>query len=64
MSKPGSLPLGCCRVASTQKRINPRRLRREIYALIDHLFSLPNATPGVTEDVRLTLRSHLGVVKK
>ena len=42
-----------------QKQINPRQLRREIYALIDHLFSLPNATPGVTEDVRLTLRSHL-----
>jgi len=34
-----------------RKRTNPRRLRREIYELIDHIFSLPGAVPGVTEDV-------------
>jgi hypothetical protein len=30
---------------------NPLQLREEIYALIDHIFSLPGATPGVTENV-------------
>jgi hypothetical protein len=35
---------------------NPRQLRREIYDLIDYIASLPSAVPGVTEDVRLTLR--------
>jgi len=30
---------------------NPRQLRREIYALIDHIFSLPGAQPGQTENV-------------
>jgi len=30
---------------------NPRQLRQEIYDLIDHLFSLPGAEPGVTENV-------------
>jgi len=30
---------------------NPLQLREEIYALIDHLFSLSNAVPGVTENV-------------
>jgi len=38
-----------------RKRTNPRRLRKEIYALIDHIFSLPGAVPGVTEDVFQTL---------
>jgi len=35
---------------------NPRRLRQEIYALLDQLFRLPNAAPGAVEDVMLTLR--------
>ena len=30
---------------------NPRRLRQEIYSLIDYIFTLPPAVPGVTEDV-------------
>ena len=30
---------------------NPMQLREEIYALIDQLSALPNAVPGVTEDV-------------
>jgi hypothetical protein len=34
---------------------NPRHLRQEIYELIDHIFSLPGATAGITEDVRQTL---------
>jgi len=34
---------------------NPLHLREEIYDLIDHLFSLPGATPGITEDVHKTL---------
>jgi len=37
---------------------NPRQLRQDIYALIDHLFSLPNAQPGVPEDIHQTLRWH------
>jgi hypothetical protein len=36
-------------------RTNPRQLRQEIQDLIDYLLSLPGATPGITEDVRLTL---------
>jgi len=39
-------------------RTNPRRLRQEIYDAIDHLFSLPNALPGVPENVRHTLLTH------
>lgn len=36
---------------------NPRRLRQDIYALLDQLFQLPNAAPDAVEDVMLTLRS-------
>jgi hypothetical protein len=36
-------------------QINPRQLREEIYDAIDHIFSLPGAVPGVTENVFLTL---------
>ena len=32
-------------------RTNPLRLREEIYDLVDQVFALPNAVPGVTEDV-------------
>lgn len=34
---------------------NPRQLRQEIYELLDHLFALPCATPGVTEDIYQTI---------
>jgi len=34
---------------------NPRRLRTEIYELLQKLFSLPNASPDVTENVLDTL---------
>jgi hypothetical protein len=39
-------------------RINPRQLRQWIYDQIDHIFSLPGATPGVAEDVYQTLMMH------
>ena len=35
--------------------INPRRLRREIYDAIEHLFALPGAVSGIGEDVHLSL---------
>ena len=35
--------------------LNPRRLRQEIYEDLDHLFTLPGALPGATENVHLTL---------
>jgi len=38
-----------------RKDTNPRQLRKEIYALIDHIYSLPNAVPEQTEDVYQTL---------
>lgn len=38
-------------------RTNPRQLRNEIYSLLNELFSLPNATPGQTENVFSTLFS-------
>ncbi len=38
-----------------RQRTNPRQLRRQIYELLDHLSTLPGATPGQTEDVYQTL---------
>jgi hypothetical protein len=38
-----------------REQTNPRQLRREIYALLDHLVSLPCAVHGGTQDVRDTL---------
>lgn len=43
------------RLQALRDRINPRRLRQEIYDLIDQLFDLPGAVSGVTEDVFQTL---------
>jgi hypothetical protein len=43
---------------SLRDSTNPRQLRREIYDLIDHIATLPGATPGLTEDVRQTLATH------
>lgn len=40
---------------------NPRHLRRQIYQLLDQLFSLPGATPGTTEDAHMTLAVPLNV---
>ncbi|MBC8252676.1 MAG: integrase [Ardenticatenia bacterium] len=38
-----------------RNQTNPRQLRREIYDLIDYIFSLPGAVSGIIEDVHLTL---------
>ena len=38
-----------------REKTNPLQLREKIYERIEHLFSLPRATPGVTEDVFETL---------
>ena len=43
------------RLEHLRDQTNPRHLRREIYDLIDHLFSLPGAKPGKTENVLETL---------
>lgn len=40
---------------SLREQTNPRQLRREIYQLLDHIFSLPGAVPGQTENVYETL---------
>lgn len=37
---------------------NPRQLRQHIYQLLDELFNLPGATPGVTENIFDTLSTH------
>lgn len=42
-----------------RERTNPRRLRQELFDALDHIFTLPGAVPGVTEDVHQTLTSHL-----
>jgi len=41
-----------------RNQTNPRQLRRDIYDLIDYIFSLPGAVSGITEDVHLTLTAH------
>jgi hypothetical protein len=40
---------------------NPRQLRREINQLLDHIFSLPGAVPGQTENVHDTLFAPLEI---
>jgi hypothetical protein len=39
-----------------RRQTNPRRLRQAIYDQLQHLFDLPGAVPGQTEDVYQTLR--------
>lgn len=43
------------RLTALRHRFNPRQLRRDIYQLLDQLWTLPLAPPGVTQDVFLTL---------
>jgi hypothetical protein len=43
------------RLQSLYDQTNPRRLRREIYAMLDQLFSLPGAVANTSEDVYQTL---------
>jgi hypothetical protein len=49
------LPQQRQRLEQLRDQTNPRQLRREIYDLLDKLFATPGATPGITEDVHLTL---------
>ena len=39
------------------QQTNPRQLRLEIYNLLDYIFSLPCAVPGIAQDVHLTLEA-------
>ena len=43
------------RLEDLRDRTNPRRLRREIYDMLDQLFSLRGAKANTTEDVHQTL---------
>lgn len=43
------------RLQLLRDQTNPRQLRQEIYDLLDYLFTLPYAVPGMTEDVYQTL---------
>lgn len=43
-------------LSALRERTNPRQLRHDIYALLDHIFKLPCAEPGITEDVHLTIQ--------
>ena len=43
------------RLEQWRNQTNPRRLRREIYQLLDQLFSLPCADAGTTENALQTL---------
>jgi len=40
-----------------RRRTNPRRLRQAIYDQLQHLFTLPGAVPGQSQDVYQTLRT-------
>jgi hypothetical protein len=42
-------------LACLREMVNPRQLKREIYDSLDRIFTLPHATPGVSEDVYQTL---------
>jgi hypothetical protein len=42
---------------------NPRQLHRELYQLLDHIFCLPGAVPGQTENVYETLFASVEIQK-
>jgi hypothetical protein len=48
-------PEGKERLEALRAQTNPRQLRHEIYDLIDYIFGLPGAEPGITENVHQTL---------
>jgi len=52
------LPEHQVQLEALRNQTNPRKLRRQIYNAIDHLFTLPCAIPQVTEDVHLTLEGN------
>lgn len=41
-----------------RQQTNPRQLRKSIYDQLQHLFTLPGAVPGQTEDIYQTLSTH------
>jgi len=49
------LPEHQAQLEALRDAINPRRLRQEIYAEIEHIFKLPAAVSGMTENVHLTM---------
>jgi hypothetical protein len=51
------------RLQDLRNQTNPRQLRQEIYDLLDYLFALPCATPGITQDVYQTLEMPLSLPK-
>jgi len=51
------------RLQRLRDQTNPRLLRRRIYACIDSLFTLPSATPGVTENVYQTIPIASAILK-
>jgi len=51
------------RLHALRDQTNPRQLRQQIYQLLDYLFTLPCATPGITEDVYQTLVMPLSLPK-
>ena len=51
------------RLHALRGQTNPRQLRQEIYQLLDYLFTLPCATPGITQDVYQTLVMPLSLPK-
>ena len=53
----------CHRLQALRDQTNPRQLRQEIYQLLDYLFTLPCATPGITQDVYQTLEMPLSLPK-
>jgi hypothetical protein len=44
------------RLQSLRHQTNPRKLRQEIYTLIDYVFSLPDALPDATQDIYQTFK--------
>jgi transposase InsO family protein len=51
------------RLQALRDQTNPRQLRQQIYHQLDHLFTLPCATPGITQDVYQTLVMPLSLPK-
>jgi len=51
------------RLQALRDQTNPRQLRQEIYHQLDYLFTLPCATPGITQDVYQTLVMPLSLPK-
>ena len=51
------------RLQALRDQTNPRQLRHEIYDLLDYLFTLPCATPGITQDIYQTLEMPLTLSK-